>query len=122
VSRGYADYLQDILDEIRRAQRSAAKMTLAEFAADEMRVYATVRALEILREAAKHIPAEIRERESEIPWREMTGMRDVMNHAYPQVDLEIVWRTFHQRLPRIEPLVARALVTQRHREEDENGS
>jgi uncharacterized protein with HEPN domain len=64
-------------------------------------VFAVVRALEIVGEAAKLVPAEVRDRAPEIPWRVMAGMRDKLIHAYAGVDLQVVWRTVHEELPAV---------------------
>lgn len=51
-----------------------------QFAADEKTAFAVVRCLEILGEAARKIPESIRTRYPQVPWREMTGMRDILIH------------------------------------------
>jgi uncharacterized protein with HEPN domain len=58
-----------------------------------------VRALEIIGEATKQVPPDVRERAPEIPWQDMAGMRDKLIHAYQAVDLRVVWKTVRQDLP-----------------------
>ncbi len=77
---------------------------------DELRTRAIVRALEVIGEVAKRVPAEYRARHPKIPWREMAGMRDKLIHDYLGVDASVVWATVKESLPelvsRIEPLLA----------------
>ena len=68
-----------------------------------MLVLALQRLLEVIGEAAKHVPEHIRSQAPAIPWRQVTGMRDVLIHAYSDVDLDTVWDTVVNHLP---PLVA----------------
>lgn len=61
---------------------------------------AVIRCLEILGEATKRLSPDLRLRHPDLPWRAMAGMRDVLIHAYDQVDIEEVWTTY-RRLPEI---------------------
>jgi len=63
-----------------------------------------LRNLEILGEAARQVPAEIREQYPELPWAEMLTMRHIVIHEYHGVNLSIIWQTVKEDLP---PLVAR---------------
>ena len=67
--RTYEDYLADILDAVSKARQFVGGMTFEEFSADEKTAFAVVRALEIIGEAAKKIPPDIRARQPKIPWR-----------------------------------------------------
>lgn len=69
------------------------------FTKDDKTIFAAIRSLEIIGEAVKHIPAQIRRRYPEIPWREMAGMRDKVIHEYFGVDLEIIWNVIKERIP-----------------------
>ncbi len=101
MSRTYLDLLADIRDSAAKAQAFVAGMDFAGFAADDKTVYAVVRALEIVGEAAKRIPDDIRNQAPTLPWRSMAGMRDKLIHDYVSVDVEIVWRTVVEDLPQL---------------------
>jgi len=66
-----------------------------------------IRALEIVGEAARKIPANVREANAEIPWREITGMRNKLTHEYFGVNTKVVWRTVKEDLPVIVPALKR---------------
>lgn len=70
---------------------------------------AVIRCLEVLGEATKRLSREIREQNPQLPWRAMAGMRDVLIHAYDQIDLEEVWMAY-QRFPEIRSQVAGILA------------
>jgi uncharacterized protein with HEPN domain len=107
--REYEDYIRDILDSIDAAEEFVTGMGFEDFENDRKTVYAVVRAIEIIGESAKNVPAPVRKRYPEIPWREMSGMRDKVIHAYFGVDLSVVWETVTHDLQRVRPLVQRAL-------------
>lgn len=78
-------------------------MTFEEFEGDDKTIDAVLRNLEILGEASKLVPDYVREQEPAIPWSEMAGMRDKLIHGYATVDLEIVWHTVAEEIPRLRP-------------------
>jgi uncharacterized protein with HEPN domain len=71
----------------------------AAFREDEQKVYAVVRALEVIGEAARHIPRKLRLKYPEVPWSKMTGMRDKVIHDTFGVDLEVLWKRFNRTCP-----------------------
>lgn len=97
--RDYRDCIEDILDAARKALGFVQGMRYEDFAADDKTAFATVRALEIVGEAAKKIPQSVRDRYPDIPWRYMAGIRDKLIHDYINVSLRVVWQTVNEDLP-----------------------
>ena len=110
TDRLLTDYIRDILDAIDKAAQFAPGDDFDSFVADSKTIFAVVRALEIIGEAAKQIPDGIRAKYSDVPWREMTGMRDKLTHEYFGMKLDTVWKTLKQDLPALRPLMAQMLA------------
>ena len=100
--RVYLDYIKDMLESAEKAIAFVGDMSYEEFSEDDKTTYAVVRAIEIIGEAAKKVPKDLRDSYVEIPWREITGTRDKLVHEYFGVNLAVVWRTVGEDLP---PLV-----------------
>lgn len=97
--------LSQIADHARRAQDICAGKTLTQLLADWKSLLALERALEILREAVKRLPAEVCEAYPAVPWRLIAGMRDRLSHGYDEVDHEILWNAVNDDLPNLLKMV-----------------
>jgi len=84
-------------------------MDFTEFLGDRKTINAVIRSLEVIGEAAKKIPEDVRKRYPDIPWKRMAGMRDRLIHEYHGVDLEIVWVVVKEELPPVRALVEKVL-------------
>jgi uncharacterized protein with HEPN domain len=91
VSRSIRLYLEDILTSSTKVLRYTQGMTLEQFIADERTYDAVIRNLEIIGEAAKNIPDDIRTNYPDIEWRKIAGLRDILAHAYFSLENEIIW-------------------------------
>lgn len=83
-------YLKDILDCIAKLERYLAGVSQAEFLANEMLQDAVTRNLEIIGEAVKCLPETLKQKQSQIPWKQISRTRDILIHHYFRVDLQIV--------------------------------
>lgn len=103
------DYLSDIAHYAEIGERMAAGGNFEEFARDEVKVLAALRVLEVIGEASKRVPDDLKKRYPEIPWKDVAGTRDKLIHGYFDVDLEVVWASLSEDLPPLRRTVAKML-------------
>lgn len=103
------DRLLDILEAIAEIDKMLAGCRLEQFAADKMRRMATERYLEVVCEAARKLPDNIKQDERDIDWRKMNDFGNRLRHAYHETDVVIVWDIIHNHLPRLNSFVKRRI-------------
>ena len=106
MSKSYIPYLQHILEEcryVRSVVPNDAKMY--EFLSDETLKRAVTRSLEIIVDATKKMPADVKYRWSTISWRQMAGMRDKLIHDYMGINYLIVWDVAKNIIPTLIPQI-----------------
>jgi uncharacterized protein with HEPN domain len=100
--------LQDILQAIEAIDRYRA-CERGEFDQNEMLQVWFLRHLQIIGEAARHVPDEVRGMAPDIPWNKIIGMRNILVHGYFTIDLDIVWDAVQQDVPLLKPAVVALL-------------
>ncbi|MFH1897457.1 MAG: DUF86 domain-containing protein [Candidatus Desantisbacteria bacterium] len=105
MNRNIMLYLKYITDNMEKAEIFVQDMTYDEFTNDEKTCYAVMRCIEIMGEAVKHIPMDIRQKYSQIPWRDMAGMRDKVIHFYFGVNFGKIWLVVKEDIPELKPLI-----------------
>jgi len=111
-SRSWRIRLEDIRDAITKIERYTAGMTFETFIASDITVDAVVRNLEVIGEAAGHVPIEIQHRYPDLPWAEMRGMRNILAHEYFGVSLPILWQTVTHNLPHVPAMLDAILAVE----------
>ncbi len=95
----YIDYLNDMLESTKKIFEFTQEMKFDFFMKDEKTFLAVIRCLEVIGEASNKIPVEFKKKHPEIPWKEISGMRNKLIHEYFGVQAEVIWKTIQEDLP-----------------------
>lgn len=101
MSRDWRMYLDDIVVACAKVQKYADGMSRREFDADDRTKDAVIRNLEIIGEAAKHVPDDIRNALSEVDWHKIRAFRNILAHAYFGIDSDVLWDVVTVKVPEL---------------------
>ena len=112
MSRDFRLYLDDIQSSCDKILQYTQNLGFDEFISDGRTFDAVVLNLQIIGEAAKHVPDSIRTKYSEVDWRRIAGLRDVIAHGYFGLDKHIVWDLVQNRVPELLRQIQRILASE----------
>ena len=99
TNRDYNLYLEDMLVSMLRIEEYLGDMEFRKFKMNYLIVDAIIRNFEIIGEASKNVPIEIKNKYPEIPWKKMYGLRNLIAHEYFGIDYEMTWEISKNNLP-----------------------
>jgi uncharacterized protein with HEPN domain len=92
----------DMLEAIEQASSFVRGMSFAKYCTDPKTQRAVERTLEVISEASRHIPADMKKKHPGIPWKKAAGIGNVMRHDYRSIANKVIWDTVRERLPELE--------------------
>ena len=105
MPRYHKVYLEDILEAIQKIGRYTVGISFEVFSRDEKTIDAVVRNLEVIGEAVKQLPEQIRGQSPKTDWKKIAGLRDLLIHAYFGVDVEIIWDIICNKIDELQTVV-----------------
>jgi len=106
----YKVYLDDIIVAIEKIEEYSKRVpSYREFSKNNIVIDAVIRNLEIIGEAVKNLPYELKRKHHYIEWKKIAGLRDILIHAYFGVDIKIVWDVIVNKLPELKESVRKIL-------------
>lgn len=101
MSRDYSLYLDDIQIAASKILAYTSGMTYDDFVNDPKTFDAVVFNLEVIGEAVKHIPDELRARYPDVDWKRIAGLRDIIAHGYFGLNRQVLWDVVQNRIPEL---------------------
>jgi len=98
MQRELKNYIEDIITAIEKIEKYTAGMSKEDLAGNELVQDAVVRNLEVIGEAVKKVPDDVRSSYKDIPWKKIAGLRDILIHEYFGVNINIVWDVIENKL------------------------
>ena len=112
MSRDYRVYLEDILEAIRKIREFTNEVSLAALSKDAKTLDAVIRNLEVVGEAVKRLPEQVRSRQPDVEWKKIAGLRDILIHEYFGINVEVVWDVIQHKLSELEAAAKKLLGSQ----------
>ena len=112
-SRGWRFYVQDMIEFSDKVLSYTNGMDHATFVADGRTYDATLRNLELIGEAATHVPRTVREQHPEIQWRQIIATRNRVAHGYLGIDEDVIWDIIRTDVPNLLPALRNLLDSAR---------
>jgi uncharacterized protein with HEPN domain len=109
MPRDYRLYLDDIRQSIDLIRRYVKGMPFEEFQTDQKTIDAVVRNLEIIGEASGHLPNHLRALASDVEWRKIVALRNLLIHEYFGISIRIVWDIVQNKLQPLEDFCSEVL-------------
>ena len=109
--RSYRLFIEDIVESMNRIEQYLSGMSHQDFLSNQMVIDAVIRNIEIIGEAARNIPEDIRNAYPAIPWKRIIGLRNIAIHAYFGIDLDILWKILTESIPEAKIEILRSLET-----------
>lgn len=102
--------LTDIIEAIDLIQAEVAGISLAEFGQDKRKRWIVERGLEIVSEASRHLPDELKREHSSVPWPKIAGIGNLLRHEYQRIAHDILWHVVHDNLSQLDEICRNALA------------
>jgi uncharacterized protein with HEPN domain len=102
-------WLKDIVQSIDLIESYIDGLSEKEFFDSEEKQDSVVRRLEIIGEAVKNLPAEFKEQNPDVAWKEVAGMRNILAHEYFDVDVNITWNALKNHLPQFKQVIIKLI-------------
>ena len=99
IEREFILYLEDMMLSMVRIEEYLGNLDFKRFKMNYLIVDAIIRNFEIIGEASKNIPTDIKDKYPEIPWKKMYGLRNLIAHEYFGIDYEMIWEIAKNNLP-----------------------
>ncbi|MEO5359931.1 MAG: DUF86 domain-containing protein [Nitrospirota bacterium] len=109
--------LTSIIEAIERIDTTLRNVPLSIFEADWQRQWLVERGIEVISEASRHLPEELKVRYPEIPWRKVAGIGNVLRHDYEDVSSPLIWKVAKYDLPALKKVCLEELAAEKAREQ-----